>query len=1038
MTKETKDQIMMYKKIILCAAFFSFYAFPMQKEVIREQELQKREEVRHTQVQSHTRAIQTAQATRVAAQRMLERSRTALAKQIHAEAKTQTAQLQATTHTQSFEKRFATLTLEHQIREIIKLSSNPQENIHAIKMGTTIIVDGLSHIHNTQDFAAHVTQLRAIQQRDYSSSIRCQYMIFKNLLDCRTILQKHLAKALATTTAQTQFTEVHRELARQITLILKELDSTLDRFERLFRSILPAETTKALIPDCHSFKSTCNNILLEDLCAFSIAYKPTFKKYVSIESTIGRKWQNFCNGVNTLNEQELNERYTALETKSNQHSEVTLKFSKNQWIVRNTCLDMMKARVQSEPLRRLAQQAEQKRYNEHEALIERLEHLVRSVWHERREQLASFSTPNFPHYWQIHDRWFGRAAQLWPEYSLIKKKLDSPLLVDQTDQSGINWAAQKKIIELIHDKNICLELKAALRTTDCDESLMPESQKLFRSVDNRIKKINEQLDALSNAHIIPLSPGDIAHIMQCCEQEANKPSTASKIIRHLLGALVSHYCSLSFGAQWSGAQPPIVTGSVGPLEYHWTLGSTEDTPNIAKRIAELRAELQGSQGASELTPQDQAIRKQLYMISDNQADTHATQAATQDYNKRESVQPTVFQLVVNEQEPNSLTLFFSNKYPVQSDEIRVAGTSSEAAAPQEPPAATSTPVSTWENLDAQQQKHLEEILTNCDVDANPCLYVLLKKAESAPTTTLTELAIYQSLLTGIANGLEDSINPVTMVTGLAANIQFVVNGVEFGTTQLVRRACYELLKSSNPDQAKRLLDAYNADNEQVKAKIRQSIEVFNSMSAQERIEAFAHIGTGFIVGPKAVKFYVQVGATTLSTLATNADSLFPPLGPTPITPEGIALSPIKGNEAIMVAGTENGLARVGNVVAISSFGKFFRAGKDNGGGSDAREEIIKAYNMKEFLEKTEFGKIIKDNVRKTTYISPEGGPIYKVKKDFGLLQKDDLFYLDRCKGHCDHLEVYTKHGKARTILNLDGTFNATKWEKAKGRRIDIK
>jgi hypothetical protein len=47
--------------------------------------------------------------------------------------------------------------------------------------------------------------------------------------------------------------------------------------------------------------------------------------------------------------------------------------------------------------------------------------------------------------------------------------------------------------------------------------------------------------------------------------------------------------------------------------------------------------------------------------------------------------------------------------------------------------------------------------------------------------------------------------------------------------------------------------------------------------------------------------------------------------------------------------------------------------------------------------------------------------------------KGDYFYLD--KTHMDHLEVFDKAGKSKTVLNLNGTVNAAKADAASGRTI---
>ena len=49
------------------------------------------------------------------------------------------------------------------------------------------------------------------------------------------------------------------------------------------------------------------------------------------------------------------------------------------------------------------------------------------------------------------------------------------------------------------------------------------------------------------------------------------------------------------------------------------------------------------------------------------------------------------------------------------------------------------------------------------------------------------------------------------------------------------------------------------------------------------------------------------------------------------------------------------------------------------------------------------------------------------------MKKDQYFYLDA--QHKDHLEVFDKHYNSKTVLNLDGSINEDKAEKAAKRSI---
>ena len=59
----------------------------------------------------------------------------------------------------------------------------------------------------------------------------------------------------------------------------------------------------------------------------------------------------------------------------------------------------------------------------------------------------------------------------------------------------------------------------------------------------------------------------------------------------------------------------------------------------------------------------------------------------------------------------------------------------------------------------------------------------------------------------------------------------------------------------------------------------------------------------------------------------------------------------------------------------------------------------------------------------------DGQSVYKVTEDVGdILKKGDQIYLDGL--HKNHLEVFTKNGKLRTVLNLDGNVNWSKLKQA--------
>ena len=99
-----------------------------------------------------------------------------------------------------------------------------------------------------------------------------------------------------------------------------------------------------------------------------------------------------------------------------------------------------------------------------------------------------------------------------------------------------------------------------------------------------------------------------------------------------------------------------------------------------------------------------------------------------------------------------------------------------------------------------------------------------------------------------------------------------------------------------------------------------------------------------------------------------------------------------------------------------------------------RNSIIKADNMRDFLENTEFGREIAPYLEKTPFV--EGGcPVYRVIKDipkYGL-QEGWILYLDL--EHKDHLEVFDDKPRPRSVRNLDGSINEKKKEAAKNRTV---
>lgn len=98
----------------------------------------------------------------------------------------------------------------------------------------------------------------------------------------------------------------------------------------------------------------------------------------------------------------------------------------------------------------------------------------------------------------------------------------------------------------------------------------------------------------------------------------------------------------------------------------------------------------------------------------------------------------------------------------------------------------------------------------------------------------------------------------------------------------------------------------------------------------------------------------------------------------------------------------------------------------------------KVASMARFLKTSQFGGSISRSITKTSHIY-DGQAIYRVtgKVDNSMLSKGDYFYLDAA--HRNHMEVFDRGGKAKGVLNLDGSTNYAKTEKAleEGRRIYV-
>ena len=84
--------------------------------------------------------------------------------------------------------------------------------------------------------------------------------------------------------------------------------------------------------------------------------------------------------------------------------------------------------------------------------------------------------------------------------------------------------------------------------------------------------------------------------------------------------------------------------------------------------------------------------------------------------------------------------------------------------------------------------------------------------------------------------------------------------------------------------------------------------------------------------------------------------------------------------------------------------------------------------MGEFFKQTGFGEHAKDNSQKTSKIY-QGQTVYVVTNDINdYLTKGRQFYLDA--KHNNHIEVFDKNNKINCVLDLDGSINKTKTDKA--------
>ncbi|BBO59687.1 hypothetical protein [Mycoavidus sp. B2-EB] len=120
------------------------------------------------------------------------------------------------------------------------------------------------------------------------------------------------------------------------------------------------------------------------------------------------------------------------------------------------------------------------------------------------------------------------------------------------------------------------------------------------------------------------------------------------------------------------------------------------------------------------------------------------------------------------------------------------------------------------------------------------------------------------------------------------------------------------------------------------------------------------------------------------------------------------------------------LGKLGNAI----FSKETKANRDK----DYVPNAGSVQKMENFFNETEFGREMKDIANPTKEIY-KGSRVYEATERIkGKIEEGDLFYLDR--KHKNHLEVYTENRVSRHVLNLDGTVNRKKTDKARGRRLE--
>ena len=155
--------------------------------------------------------------------------------------------------------------------------------------------------------------------------------------------------------------------------------------------------------------------------------------------------------------------------------------------------------------------------------------------------------------------------------------------------------------------------------------------------------------------------------------------------------------------------------------------------------------------------------------------------------------------------------------------------------------------------------------------------------------------------------------------------------------------------------------------------------------------------------------------------------------PEAVTPEGAKVSVADEVVANEISNLQKGVKDDG--VLHSRINKRSSSEPRNANNKNSGEKKNHAQtvsNMQEFFNETEFGKLIKDKCEKVKGTNQHYRMTKKVR-EFGL-KKGDEFYLDTL--HKDHIEVFDKHDKSKTVLKLSGKEFTKKLNNAKFRTIN--